>query len=343
MTGGGFCPRPSVPTMWDMRRLGLIVLLVLGLAAAVPAGVSGAPLWAAHPEPGDVDGDGVRDESDNCPQTRNGNQSDIDRDTRGDRCDTDADGDGVENSVPGLGGPDNCPLVPNADQKDDGPEGNAGDGIGDACDRDDDGDFVTDAKDNCTGLSNPDQADYDYDRVGDACDPDEDEDGEFDEVDNCVRRYNPLQEDADGDGRGTACDDAEATGGGGGGTGGGGGAAGGRDTTAPAIRLVLARTQRMRELGRSLAVQVRCNEACSIRARLTVSRRTARGLRIGRSLASGGAALGGRGSTYVFLRFKARAAKRLGRARGVRAQLRVSVADEASNRRTSSRTLRLRR
>jgi hypothetical protein len=328
-----------------MKRLGLIFLLALGLVAAVPVAVGAAPPAAVHPEPGDVDGDGVRDENDNCPDTRNGNQSDIDGDRLGDRCDSDADADGDTNSLPYLeGGADNCPLVPNPNQEDTGNPGNPGNGIGDACDRDDDGDLVTDARDNCLGLRNPDQADYDYDRVGDACDPDEDEDGEFDEADNCVRRYNPLQQDADGDGIGTACDDVESTNGGGGssGDGGGGGGSGARDSRAPVVTFKPAST-RMREVGRRLAVQVRSDEGCTVRAKLTVDRRTARRLRVGRTVASGSARLGGEGTTYVFLRFKGRAAKRLATRRPVRAKLQVTVSDDAGNRRSTSRTVKFRR
>jgi len=327
-----------------MRRLGIVLLLALGLVALVatgPSAVSGPPVAAAHTEPGDVDGDGVRDENDNCPDVRNADQGNVDGDGIGNRCDPDADGDTVQNSLPYPDrGPDNCGLIPNPGQEDDGPEGNANDGIGDACDRDDDRDGVTDARDNCRGVANPGQADYDYDRTGDACDPDTDEDGEFDAADNCVRRYNPLQEDADGDGIGTACDPAEATGGGGSGPGGGGPAS--SDRTAPTVAVRLARTQRMRELGRSLAVEVRCSEGCAVRAKLSVNRRTARRLRIGTTLASGTAALGGRGTTYVFMRFKGRAARRLARGPAVRARLTVTVADGARNDRTSSRALRLR-
>lgn len=45
----------------------------------------------------DSDGDGVDDESDNCPSTVNPSQSDYDNDNIGDACDTDADGDGLPN------------------------------------------------------------------------------------------------------------------------------------------------------------------------------------------------------------------------------------------------------
>ncbi len=94
-----------------------------------------------------------------------------------------------------------------------------------------------------------------------------------------------------------------------------------------------------------MAVRIRCSEACAISAKLTVSRPIARRLRIGRrttTLASGTAALGGAGSTYVFMRFKA-VARRLPRGRTVAAKLSITAADGAGNRRTSSRAVRLRR
>jgi hypothetical protein len=109
-------------------------------------------------------------------------------------------------------------------------------------DVDDDG--VNDLYDNCPGVANPGQSDFDLDGTGDACDvcptdaPDDsdgdgicdthdpcpnnptpdcsvcdelsgsdtDEDGVDDRCDNCPAEANPAQEDSDRDGWGDACD-----------------------------------------------------------------------------------------------------------------------------------------
>lgn len=47
----------------------------------------------------DADEDGVPDATDNCPNTPNADQADLDGDTIGDVCDDDADGDGFDNTV----------------------------------------------------------------------------------------------------------------------------------------------------------------------------------------------------------------------------------------------------
>src|SRR5262249_27525756 len=78
-----------------------------------------SPLDRGAPPPGDADGDGVADGSDNCPSTFNPGQADQDGDGVGDACDPDIDGDGVANAA------DNCPVNANPDQAD-----NDGDGIG---------------------------------------------------------------------------------------------------------------------------------------------------------------------------------------------------------------------
>jgi len=139
------------------------------------------------------------------------------------RVSPDTDSDGIPDAE------DNCPQIPNPDQKD-----SDGDKIGDACDDtpqpepitrvspDVDGDGIPDAEDNCPQTPNPDQKDSDGDKIGDACDdtptgeqpppvapppPDADNDGIPDAEDNCPQTPNPDQKDSDGDKIGDACDD----------------------------------------------------------------------------------------------------------------------------------------
>lgn len=145
----------------------------------------------------DRDGDGVADRADNCPSVANPTQVDTDADGQGDACDVDddndsindtsdscplvrnsgvdADGDGIDDACDPsqdqdqdgvLDGFDNCPMTPNADQRD-----TNGNGIGDACERDTDGDGVPDHRDNCPEVANPGQQDADNDGQGDACEP----------------------------------------------------------------------------------------------------------------------------------------------------------------------------
>jgi Thrombospondin type 3 repeat len=149
-----------------MLRSTLLVLLVLACAAAVPATLPTAAL--AHPSDSalDQDHDGVNDpphpDGDNCAGEDgafNPGQQDLDGDGRGDACDTDDDGDTVDDAL------DNCPLERNVSQPD-----LDGDNSGDACDPDDDGDGLTDSRDSCRFEYNPDQADSDRDGLGDACD-----------------------------------------------------------------------------------------------------------------------------------------------------------------------------
>jgi thrombospondin type 3 repeat protein len=178
----------------------------------------------------DRDNDGIADDIDNCapPSTGNFNagdyynpdQSDCDGDGIGDKCDNDWDNDGVADGV------DNCPpdhtvcdasaLAKSANpipagksEQDDIDK----DGKGDQCDDDMDGDGITNDKDNCPSVYNPDQFDGNNNGLGKACDPDDspasadgDGDGIADAVDNCPKKANADQLDTDSDGQGDACD-----------------------------------------------------------------------------------------------------------------------------------------
>lgn len=219
----------------------------------------GCSVWVAYTDDGktlaytdDADGDGKSDDKDNCPFTTNRDQLDADGDLVGDTCDNcsgasnfaqlDSDGDGkgdlCDDDIDGDTIPnmmDNCPNIPNLNQK----KTLMSSTLGDVCNDDDDGDTFKDSKDtcplvanpdqltipagavcksdadldnvsdnfdNCAGKANPDQSDVDGDGVGDACDPDLDNDGVLNAADNCVAVRNRSQLNDDGDLLGDACD-----------------------------------------------------------------------------------------------------------------------------------------
>ncbi|MBW1808827.1 MAG: lamin tail domain-containing protein [Deltaproteobacteria bacterium] len=141
-------------------------------------------------DPNDLDGDGIVNADDNCPNDYNPEQeNDLDTDTVGDVC-------------------DNCPNLDNDAQDDED-----SDEVGDACD-------------NCVSDENTNQKNTDGDAFGDACDDDDDDDGILDDGDasgtagdnncvsgatadcddNCPLVENADQADEDGDGIGDACE-----------------------------------------------------------------------------------------------------------------------------------------
>ena len=131
-----------------------------------------------------VDGDGILQASDKCPNAYDPAQPDQDGDGKGDLC-------------------DNCPSLANPAQGDADT-----DGVGDACDFDDvDQDGVGNDIDNCPDVYNPSQAPG-TGNDGAACSPltDRDGDGVADRNDNCARTANTTQANSDGDPLGDACD-----------------------------------------------------------------------------------------------------------------------------------------
>jgi predicted dienelactone hydrolase len=115
----------------------------------------------------DADSDGITDVDDNCLNTPNSDQSDLDSDGVGDACDEDADGDGV--SGPNDAFPLNSSEISDSDS----------DGIGDVADADRDGDGVINNEDLFPDDSTE-STDTDGDGVGDNADTDDDGDGFID-------------------------------------------------------------------------------------------------------------------------------------------------------------------
>jgi hypothetical protein len=116
----------------------------VGAACDSDDGDGGVPL--AYPADFDVDADGVPGGLDNCPETFNPDQVDLDQNQSGNACDSDDDGDQV------MDVQDNCALQWNQSQID-----SDLDGLGDSCD-------------NCPFERNTGQADRNGDGIGDHCD-----------------------------------------------------------------------------------------------------------------------------------------------------------------------------
>ncbi|HEU4400624.1 MAG TPA: thrombospondin type 3 repeat-containing protein [Candidatus Polarisedimenticolia bacterium] len=178
-----------------------------------------------------LDGDGIDDAVDNCPQVYNpprltcsglakpcSQSSDC---PTGQTCSVtrqvDSDGDGLGDLC------DNCPTVANGPLApldalglpSDNQTDVSADGVGDACDFDDiDFDGIGDTIDNCPDVYNHNQIPVSgQNPKGEACNQPSDRDGDgiADKNDNCVRTYNPGQENSDGDrlngvGIGDACE-----------------------------------------------------------------------------------------------------------------------------------------
>ncbi len=308
------------------------------------------------PPDDDLDCDFVKDNVDNCPpigyddiRTRNPNQEDTDSDGVGDWCQADDDGDGVfdwadheieyRSTRERL---DNCRNVANPGQEDDNANG-----VGNACEFDTDGDGLFDSEDNCPTFPNQDQADLDRDDFGDVCDNDDDGDYTRDNTDNCPRYPNPDQLDADQDGVGAVCDDNDtppeipapapiprpsAT-------------VAATDRQPPRVTVSTRTSYRVAEVADGLIVRLRCSEACTAKAEVTVSKSVARSLRLRGTtvVGSGTSRTEGATSTYVFVRFNSRSRARLFKRTRTVFTLKVAASDPAGNTRRETEHLVLRR
>jgi hypothetical protein len=288
----------------------------------------GATFAAGHPlDLTDVDHDKIKNWADNCPENNNADQKDTDGDMAAPVVDQPAPNPSVgpvrlypyTPYAPGVGAPTALPTDKPADVG------------GDVCDSDDDSDGVTDQprRDNCRTVANKDQADSDFDGRGDACDTDDDNDNALDGKDNCPLVSNSGQVDFDRDGLGDACDPdgpkASTS-----------GLQGGdpNDRKAPKVAVVTRTVLRFDELGRGLAIAVRCDEGCSLDGQLQVA---------GRRVSRGAAQIARRGNTWVFLSFTKQTFRKLTRKGRVVATFKLVAKDANGNRVLVRKRLTLRR
>ena len=126
----------------------------------------------------DIDGDGLHERFDNCPNEFNPEQEDLDGDGIGNLCDPDIDGDGVTNVQEAMDQTepfDNCDfLSPSISLPITSAFDCDRDGITDDVDLDDDNDGILDTEET--------QADFDQNGRGNSLDLDSDGDGCFDVI-----------------------------------------------------------------------------------------------------------------------------------------------------------------
>jgi hypothetical protein len=151
--------------------------------------------WVVRVAVADADGDGVLDGDDNCPGLHNPNQSDLDGDGIGDKCDTDIDGDGLNRREEVENFTDERNPDSDGDGIDDGTEVNE---LGtDPASKDTDDDGLDDGEEVALGT--------------DPTVPDTDGDGLSDGDEVNVHGTNPLAADTDGDGFNDGLEVAEGT------------------------------------------------------------------------------------------------------------------------------------
>lgn len=322
-----------------IRKLSSL-LVAIGLIALCATGAGAHPADAT-----DVDHDGWKNWADNCPKNYNPKQTDTDKDTPEPVYDS-------GQSTPQTGPIQIYPHTP-VDPGQSTPTDQDPEVGGDACDIDDDADKIYDKRgpgkpgpDNCRLIANPDQKDTDSDGRGDVCDDDDDNDTILDATDNCSLVSNLDQRDANKDGKGDACDPSapkKAT----------GSLLGGpnpNDKRAPKIVLRKLALLHYAELGRGIAVAVKCDEGCILEGQVTLAGSVARKLKVSSSrtakqvvVGRGAAQIAEKGTTFVFVKFTKKTLARIQRAAKVKTVLRVTARDASGNKASAVKRVQLKR
>lgn len=116
------------------------------------------------------------------------------------------------------------------------------------------------------------------------------------------------------------------------------------DTTAPAVTaIVTARQRLLRALRRGIRATTGCSEACALQAKLLITRKLARRLKLPRTVGKATGNLAAPGTTTLVVKFTAKARRKLAKLRTVRLTLELLATDPAGNAAKARKAVRLRR
>lgn len=116
------------------------------------------------------------------------------------------------------------------------------------------------------------------------------------------------------------------------------------DTTTPVVTLVIkARQKLLSALRKGLRATAGCSEACAMQAKLLITKKLAKKLKLPTVVGKATANLAAAGTTNLVVKFTAKAKRKLAKLRSVRVTLELLATDPAANAATARKTLTLKR